>query len=282
MAMRRAIFIVLAEILMYTLAISQVLPAGIDEAAGGQRDLETFQRMTASEVARKYLEHPPYSLLAIRRLIELGDARVVPELRRAFAKEKDPTRRQFIAAALVSLNNRDPQYFDYIQAAARSAIKSALPFPVLLNQANQSGKESGYRPEFLRAVREQQLEFNVALQQAAIELPGAIEALAEAADKRAFPTLVQGLGSLNIAIVRAAAFGLARLHDNAGIAPIISVCARLSPQERPLVGKSLLYFDSAAARREAESTIGDSALLERWREEAKQRGWKRAMRDSLR
>jgi hypothetical protein len=122
----------------------------------------------------------------------------------------------------------------------------------------------------------------LALQQAAIELPGAVEALAEAADMRAFPTLVQGLGSPNIAIVRAATFGLARLHDNAGIAPIISACARLAREERPLVGKSLLYFDSSAVRRAAESIIGDRALLERWPEEATQRGWKRAMRDNLR
>ena len=99
---------------------------------------------------------------------------------------------------------------------------------------------------------------------------------------RAFPTLVQGLDSPNIGIVRAAAFGLARLHDHAGIAPIISACARLARVERPLVGKSLLYFDSSAARQAAELIIRDRVLLERWREEANQRGWKRAMRDDLR
>jgi hypothetical protein len=70
-------------------------------------------------------------------------------------------------------------------------------------------------------------------------------------------------GSPNIAIVRAAAFGLARSHDNAGIAPIIASCARVAPEERPVVAKSLLYFDSPEALRAAESTIGDSALLER-------------------
>jgi HEAT repeat protein len=238
--------------------------------------------MRAGDVARKYLDRPPYSLLAIRRLIELGDPLVVPDLRRAFADEKDPARRQFIAAALVSLNDPDARYFDYVREAARSAIKSVLPFPVLLNQANRSVKEPGYRPEFYRAVKKQRLDFNVALQQAAIELPGAVEALAEAADVRAFPTLLQGLGSPNIAIIRVAAFGLARLHDNAGIAPIISACTRLAREERPLVGKSLLYFDGETAHRAAESLIGDRALLERWHDEANQRGWKRAMRDNLR
>jgi HEAT repeat protein len=281
--MRRVIFIVLAGIIAFPVfAISQVLPTGADEAAGDQTNLETFQRMTASELARKYLVQPPYSLLAIRRLIELGDPLVVSDLRRAFADERDPARRQFIAAALVSLNDPDAHYFTYIRDAARLAIHSVLPFPVLLNQAKKSGNEPEYRAEFFRAVKKQQLEFNVALHQAAIELPGTVEALAEAADMRAFPTLVQGLRSPNIAIVRAAAFGLARLHDNTGIAPIISACARLPRQERPLVGKSLLYFDSSVAQRRAESIIEDHALLERWRDEANQRGWKRVMRDNLR
>src|SRR4030081_107613 len=158
--MSRAAFIVLAEITTFSLsAISQVLPPVADESAGGQRDLETFQRKGASGGARKYVGRPPYSLLAIRRLIELGDPLVVPDLRRAFADEKDPARRQFIAAALVSLNDPDARYFDYVREAARSAISSVLPFPVLLNQANRSVKEPGYRSEFFRAVRKQHLEF---------------------------------------------------------------------------------------------------------------------------
>ena len=141
---------------------------------------------------------------------------------------------------------------------------------------------SGYRPEFLKVVREGGFDLDDALQLAAIELPGTLEALGEAADARAYPLLLDGLYSPNIAIVRASAFGLARLHENAAALPIIAACARFSKDERPIIAKALLYFDSQSARSAAASIIGNRPLLERWRKEAAERGWRNAMRDSLR
>jgi HEAT repeat protein len=274
------IYVILTELVaLPLLAIAQELSGN---AAGSptdhQEELKAFLQKPAGEVARKYFEHPPYRLFAIRRLIELGDAVVTPALRRAFAEETEVTRRRFIAAALISLGDADPQYFDYVAQGARDAVDSQLPFPVLLSGSLTS--TTSYRREFVQFVEEHGLELSVALQNSTFEVPAAVEALGEAADRRSFPILVHGLDSPNVMIVRAAAFGLARLHDNSGIQHIIAACTRLSLNERQMIAKALLYFDSPLAQRTARATIADTQLFERWQAQVKRTGWKGAMRDN--
>lgn len=125
--MRRGILIVVMEFLVLpVLAKSQTNPTDGDQSAHSQQELEIFLKMPASEVVRKYFRKPLYSLLAIRRLIELGDPQVGPDLRRAFAHEEDATRKRFIAAALVSLGDQEEQYFNYVRDAAQIAVHNKL------------------------------------------------------------------------------------------------------------------------------------------------------------
>jgi HEAT repeat protein len=269
----KVVYIILAEV--------AALPLLITAQRTDQQELEQFLRKPAGEVAREYFEHPPYQLFVIRRLIELGDPVVIPVLHRAFADETAITKRQFIAAALVSLGDLDPQYFEYIEQAARVAIGSELPFPVLLKRGNGSTTAKLiYRPEFVRYIQEHGLDLTVALREATSELPGSVEALGEAADPRSSSILLHGLDSPNAMIVRAAAFGLARLHENSGIQPIIAACLRFPREERRIIAKALLYFESTSAERAAKKIIADQQLIQRWQVEAKRRGWKGAMRDS--
>lgn len=139
-----------------------------------------------------------------------------------------------------------------------------------------------YLPEFINAVKGEGLDLDAAVRQAAIELPAAVQALGEAADQRAIPVLLEGLEASNIAIARASALGLARLHNNRYVPAIIAACARFSRDERPIIAKALFYFDSSPARRAAGSIVENRQLVERWQKEADHRGWKNAMRDSLR
>jgi hypothetical protein len=119
------------------------------DASDQSADLEAFSHMSAVEVVRKYFEHPPYRLFAIRRLIELGDPTIAPVLRRAFGEETEVIRRRFIAAALVSLSDPDPDYFIYVADATRPAVESDLPFPLLLSSSEGDSKSNlVYRPEF--------------------------------------------------------------------------------------------------------------------------------------
>jgi HEAT repeat protein len=244
-------------------------------------DLDAFMRLSATEVAQKYFDRQPYRLFAIRRLIELGDPAVVGVLERAFTAETEVIRRCFIAAALVTLRDPNPDYFKYVVDVAYTAIKSDLPFPVFLSSKRSTQSSPAFRPEFLDLVRERGLEFSQATQKSTFELPGAVEALGEAGDPRSLPTLLEALHSPNIMIIRAAAFGLARLHDNSTIQSIVEVCSRLPlDDERRMIAKSLLYFDSATAQEKAMALIDDSRLFQRWQAEVKRRGWKRAMQDS--
>ena len=250
------------------------------EPSDSRRELEAFSKMSAVELTQKYFDHPPYRLFAIRRLIELGDPAVVPVLQRAFGEETEVTRRRFIAAALVSLSDPDGNYYAYVTDGAREAIKSELPFPVPLSESVDSKSRPHYRRDFLEAVQTRGLDFDGAVQASTFELPGAVEALGETGDPRSFSLLLDGLHSPNIMIVRAAAFGLARLQNNSAIQPIVAICSHLPLEERRMIAKSLLYFDSQVARERARTMIADAKLFERWQTEVTRRGWKRAMEDS--
>jgi hypothetical protein len=278
---KNVFYILLSELVVVPLLVmAQESPHHSEAPRDQPDDLDVFSRMSAVEVAHKYFEIAPYHLFAIRRLIELGDAVVVPVLRRAFRDETEVTRRRFLAAALVSLGDPDPDYFKYVANAARQAIKSDLPFPVSMSDTGDSKSNPRYRPKFLELVQERGLEFGLALQQSAFELPAAVEALGEAGDPRSFSLFVEVLHSPNVMIVRAAAFGLARLHDNSGIQPIAAACSLLPLEDRRMIAKSLLYFDSHMAQKRARTMIADRRLFERWQAEVRRRDWKRAMQDT--
>jgi hypothetical protein len=115
---KNVFYILLSELVVGPfLVIALEPPPQTGTPSDGRDDLEAFLHMSAVEVSRKYFERPPYRLFAIRRLIELGDPVVVPVLHRAFAGETEVIRRRFIAAALVSLGDPDPDYLGVRQNA---------------------------------------------------------------------------------------------------------------------------------------------------------------------
>jgi HEAT repeat protein len=100
-----------------------------------------------------------------------------------------------------------------------------------------------------------------------VELPAAVEALGETVDRRSSSILLRGLRSRNFFIVNEAVLGLARLSDPKAVKAIIVACKRLSADERPLVARALLYFDTPEAQQAAEQLIANPKLLARWREQ---------------
>lgn len=243
-----------------------------------QRLLREFGESPASELVTKYFQGPPYPLFVIRRLIDLGDPQVIPALRAAFSLETDPVPRQFLAAALVRLADPDPQYFSYLAKLGRDAVTNDLPY---------SGDSNGKSDDLLRFpaelgawARTHGVTVQDALRRAMIELPGTVEAMGEAADRRYLPILLRGLSSPNVLVVRTSAFGLARLHDTSAVGPIIKACARLRGEGRPTTAKALLYFETQDAQSAAEALIGNPQRVRNWRMEVKRRGWKSAMKDT--
>lgn len=238
-----------------------------------------FSHRQAGELVARYFHGPPYPLFVIRRLIDLADPKVLPDLRDAFFRETQPIPRQSLAAALVRLRDSDPQYFNYLALWARDAVASDLPYSCGFKSGTTPDGRTEFPPDFIAWAQTHNLALSDALRKAAIELPAAVEALGEAADSRALPILLRGLTSPNGCIVRTSAFGLARLHNTVAIEPIIRACKTLGREEPLLMAKALLYFDSGTAQRAAESIIADPALVRNWRMEVKRRGWKSAMRD---
>jgi hypothetical protein len=254
---------------------AQQQPLGQHADQSDQQLLLQFSQQSASQLVARYFRGPPYPLFVIRRLIDLADPWVIPDLRDAFSRETQPLTRQSLAAALVRLRDLDSQYFDYLAAWARDAVSSDLPY--------SCGLTGGTMPEgsteFIAWARAHNVALSDALRRAAIELPAAVEALGEAGDHRALAIFLRGLRSPNGCIVRTSAFSLARLHDPIAIEPIVEACNTRRREERPLTAKALLYFSEQGAQRAAESMIADPVLLRRWRIEVKRRGWKLAMRD---
>lgn len=245
-----------------------------------QEQLRAFMSKSPNELLRGYFRNPPYPIFAIRRLIDIGDPTVIPCLEEAYARQSQEPAKEFLAAALVDLGARKPEYFDYVADRAKIAVASDLPFPVRLDARIQRGATlPPLKPSFTHWVREHDANLDSALWQAAFDMPADVEALGEANDRESRPILLQGLKSPNILIVFAASLGLARLQDNSSV-PLIIVAARREPRmERRMIAKALLYFPITEAQRAAERLTGDPVLLRRWRAEVKKRGFKMAMRD---
>lgn len=244
-----------------------------------QQLLVEFSQKSPSELLSKYFERPPYPLFVIRRLIDLGDPVVLPNLRLAFEQESSILTRQFLAAALVCLGDTDARYFQYVARAGLDAATSDLPYrdrPAA--DPTQSDVLQRHDEILAWALAHHQSALDT-IRRATIEFPAAVEALGETADHRSLTILLRGLNSPNFLVIRAAAFGLARLHDAVAVQPIITACRTLTPKERPLVAKSLLYFDGRPAQKAAESMIGDPERLHRWRGDVNRNGWRAAMRD---
>jgi hypothetical protein len=85
-------------------------------------------------------------------------------------------------------------------------------------------------------VRQHQITIDSAMQQSVFDMPGAVEALGEAADPRSRPILLHALNSPNVLVAFAAALGLARLQDDQAITAIIAAARRMwSAKERQTI-----------------------------------------------
>ncbi len=213
----------------------------------------------------KYFDLPSIPVFVIRRLMNLGDPRVIPALREAFDRQPKPLTRAFVAAALVRLGDTDSRYFDYAAESALDAVNNGVPYRT--GPATEAVDDSALeRHEEIRAWSQaHNASIARAIDFAIIENPGAVEALALTEDRRSVPILLQALQSPNLLVAREAAFGLARMHETTAAGSIMAVCQHLDSEDRPWTAKSLLYFRSEKAQHAASEMISDPARLQRWR-----------------
>lgn len=268
-------------ILIFSAAVSTAAQ-NRDEVSPSDEQLQAaFLKKSSRELLNQYFQAPPYPLFVIRRLIDLADPLVIPDLERAFARETRHLNQLFLAAALLRLGDHKPEFFDYVASHATAAAESDLPFPVHLENRRLSGAVlPPFTSTFKAWVRKHQIPIDSAMQQSVFDFPASVVALGEAADVRSRPILVRALNSPNVLVVFEAALGLARLQDEPASVAIIAAARRTwSSTERQTIAKSLLYFANSKAQVDAARLINDPALRQRWRKEVNRRGWRRAMDD---
>lgn len=218
----------------------------------------------------------------ILRLVELGNPAALPALERAFANETHNPTREFLAAALVNLGDKEPKYFAYVSCRAITAVKSGVPFPVDLGAYPPAGMTL---PPLTRSfeswARRHKVGVTPAMYEAAFDDSWATQALGEAADRRSRSIFLRGLHSPNILVAFESSLGLARVQNARSVPDIVAATKRMrSREKRILIAKALLYLNGSTAQIEAKRIIRDPVLIGRWRVEVNRRGRKLIMRDS--
>jgi hypothetical protein len=244
----------------------------------GQDEIDKFYAMKTPELSRRYLTGPPpYNLVAIQRIIELGDASAMNFLVRAFPLETEADTKLFIATALVHFRHPDRKYFDYLIATVRPAIENDMPYPdpglpnytEKLNSQFEAWRKTKTPAEIERA-KTQGLYGDARL----------ARAMAEAADSRLIPWLVKGLDSPNPTVVSVCALGLARLQAMDQVSKIIRACQRFSSATANFIAHALVYFDTDEAKLALLTLIPDPAEREELLSRLSKRGYKMALFDN--
>jgi hypothetical protein len=193
-------------------------------------------------------------------LLKRRDASAVAELKRRFAITADKTDKQKIAVILLSRQQGDQPYFDFLAGYARQAVASDAPFPYGYDAAGKliPGK---FSPQFLAWATEKKVAPESAVPKVFLEQPMDVYLLALTGDSRGTEIFLKGLDSPNFLVVYRSAFGLAKLRFKPAIPAIIKAAERVPGDGSELIARALVLFDDAEAQAAAERLIKDKQLL---------------------
>jgi hypothetical protein len=180
---------------------------------------------------------------------EIGDAHAVeaiPYLEKAFTAERDSLSKSVIASVLITLGDRQDQYWIFLANSMDAILNNGAPSPVDFDA--QGRHISGPSPAFIDWARSHGLSPDDAATEAVYIQPGIFLRSALSGDRRAIPYLRHGLASPNSQIQAFSALGLAELQDKDSIPLIIARCKELPPESAGGVAVALFYFDDKDAR----------------------------------
>ena len=200
-------------------------------------------------------------------LLKRREAAVYAELKRRFATTADKTDKQKIAVVLLSRQEGDQPYFDFLAGYARQAVASDGPFPYGYDASGKliPGKLS---PQFLAWTAARKLDPASAVRLVFMEYPTDVYLLALTGDSRGTEIFLKGLDSPNFLVVYRSAFGLAKLRFKPAIPAIIKAAGRAPGDGSELIARALVLFDDAEAQAAAERLIKDQQLLAELRRNA--------------
>ena len=220
---------------------SQATPYGLDKA----NVPDAINRVKSGDFFLSHLD-----LIARAHATE-----AIPALKDQFVRAQDPLLKQKIAAGLIRLGDRDDVYWDYLVKAAKAALDSDAPS---FKEYDANGKYvGGPSPAFEAWMKANHPTENAedAAEDSIYLQPATVTILAWADDSRAIPYLRQGMSSPNYMVQIASAQGLAELGDEASIPLIIAACQRAPKDVATVLGDTLVYFDTDAAKKAVDQYV---------------------------
>jgi hypothetical protein len=193
-----------------------------------------------------------------------GEERAVPILRDLFASSGDTDVKEFIAAELFKLGQKDAVYWNFMYERATLAAESPSP----LGRDEKGNLITGVlAPDFIAWAK----SHNISPENAFDLVPGSLLQLAMTRDPRSIPVLREAMSSQNFRVLDISADGLAILQDTDSIPLLIATCAKVPPDTAPAVALALLYFDDPRAQ-SAAKTYMEPKLYEAYQEEKRLHG----------
>jgi HEAT repeat protein len=156
--------------------------------------------------------------------------RSIPVLEAYFARSHDPELRNEIATVLVSLGDKDLQFWNLILDQAQGALSEDPPDPFEIGQSGESSAPCSSEA-LLKWAKGRNLSPEEACKEASLGIPQRIRPLSETGDLRAIPVLKEALKCRNPLIQLLAAHGLVLTGDRDSITLVIETIEH-APQER--------------------------------------------------
>ena len=175
----------------------------------------------------------------------LADARAVgalPILEQYYARTPSAAIKAGVASALVSLGDKNEEYWVYLIGLATPVAESGVPNPFVSPLAATKAPTDIMSPEFKVWASSHKLTTTAAYLRFLMDLKDRLTPIARSGDPRGVPLLRKALLSSNTLIAGIGAMGLAQAQDKASIPLIVDACKRNS------CGDALLFFDDPTAQ----------------------------------
>jgi hypothetical protein len=200
-----------------------------------------------------------------------GDKQVLKSLKDIFKESQDKREKQTIASKVLSLGERDEEYWSYLVQYAKAAIESPIPDPVAIDKDGRTIRGQ-FSAQFVAWCDQNKVDPRMIAGEVFYRLPSDVKLLGATRDPRIFELLLRGLESKNSMIVIASAMGLANLQDKRALKPIIATLQRVPTGAGQAIAEtSLVYFDDREAQVAVERVISDERTLAQLREMAKRK-----------
>ena len=218
-------------------------PSDRPDAVDLQRNAESaLDRIQRNDVGQGIVDATYY----IEQAAHVEAARAIPVLETYFAQSHELDLRSEIASVLVSLGDRDPQFWKLISNQAKAALTEDPPDPFEMGPAGESSVPCS-SVNFLNWAKSRNLSLEVACQEASIGIPQRVHPLADSGDRRGIPILQQALHSHDPLIVLLAAHGLVVTGDSDATTLVIEAIEHAPKDQARNLAQSLIESDDPRA-----------------------------------